>query len=348
MDGGVPGGNIRVGFLYRTDRGLSFVTRAGGDAVTAATVSMGLTGVELSISPGRVDPTNTAWFESRKPLVGEFLFNNRKVFVIGNHFNSKSGDTYLFGRVQPPVLNSEVQRVQQAQVVNAFVDQILALDPTALIVVAGDLNDFQFSNPLSALEGGVLTNLHALNPPEERYTYIYDGNSQALDHILASQELLDADPALDVVHINAEFDYLEKISDHDPVLARFSLSTVEVDFQELEYYVSEGDDFANITVQLSASSAVTVTVSFTTTAQTAIPDEDYVTSQGEIQIGPGMTTASIAIPLIDNDLIQLDTRTFLVTLSNPVEGILGINYQATVIILDDELLFTIYLPVLVR
>ena len=31
-DGGEPGGNIRVGFLFRTDRGLAFVDRPGGDA----------------------------------------------------------------------------------------------------------------------------------------------------------------------------------------------------------------------------------------------------------------------------------------------------------------------------
>ena len=29
QDGGEPGGNIRVGFLYRTDRGLAFVDRPG-------------------------------------------------------------------------------------------------------------------------------------------------------------------------------------------------------------------------------------------------------------------------------------------------------------------------------
>ena len=31
QDGGEPGGNIRVGFLFRTDRGLRFVDRPGGD-----------------------------------------------------------------------------------------------------------------------------------------------------------------------------------------------------------------------------------------------------------------------------------------------------------------------------
>lgn len=347
MDGGAPGANIRVGFLYRTDRGLSFVSRAGGDAITPTSVILGVSGVELSYSPGRIDPANSAWLESRKPLVGEFLFNNRKLFVIGNHFNSKSGDSYLFGRVQPPVMVSEAQRIQQAQVVNAFVDSILALDPTALVIAAGDLNDFQFSNPLLALEGGVLTNLHSLNAVEERYTYIYDGNSQALDHILVSTQLMDASPMLDVVHVNAEYDHLENVSDHDPVLARFSLPLVEVNFQSDKFYVSEGDEFGSLTVVLEATSAVTVTVQYTTTAQTAIPGDDYVTSQGEIKFAPGETSATINIPLIDNDQIQVLERTFLVTLADPIEGILGSIYETIVYIMDDEIPFLIYLPVII-
>ena len=90
---------------------------------------------ELSSSPGRIDPTNTAFNASRKPLAGEFTFNGHRLFVIANHFNSKGGDNPLFGRFQPPVFSSEVQRHQQAQIVNNFVDAILAIDPNANVVV---------------------------------------------------------------------------------------------------------------------------------------------------------------------------------------------------------------------
>ncbi len=48
-DGGEPGGNIRVGFLYRTDRGLAFVDRPGGTSTTATTVNPGPV---LSVQPG--------------------------------------------------------------------------------------------------------------------------------------------------------------------------------------------------------------------------------------------------------------------------------------------------------
>jgi predicted extracellular nuclease len=223
QDGGEPGGNIRVGFLFRTDRGLAFIDRPGGTSTGATTVVNGVSGPELSFSPGRIDPTNAAFNSSRKPLAGEFTFNCRKLFVIANHFISKGGDDPLFGRFQPPTLSSEVQRVQQAQVVNNFVDSVLALDPNAAIVTLGDLNDFEFSNPLSTLKGGVLHDLIESLPQSERYTYVFDGNSQAIDHILLSDSLFNGVPAFDydVVHVNSEF--VVRTSDHEPQVVKLTI-----------------------------------------------------------------------------------------------------------------------------
>ena len=102
-DGGEPGGNIRVAFLFRTDvRGLRFVDRPGGDATTATEPVAGARGARLTLSPGRVDPTNDVFDNSRKPLAGEFRYRGKPLFVVGNHFNSKGGDDPLFGRFQAP------------------------------------------------------------------------------------------------------------------------------------------------------------------------------------------------------------------------------------------------------
>ena len=227
-DGGEPGGNIRVAFLFRTDRGLSFVDRPGGDATTGVTVASGSDGPELSISPGRIDPTNLAFNDSRKPLAGEFVWNGRPLFVVANHWNSKTGDQPLFGRFQPPVLASEAQRIQQAQVVNDFVDSVLALDPSANIVIAGDLNDFAFSPPLATLTaGGVLNQLSDTVHESGRYSFLFDGNSQQLDHILVSDNLVAATSGFDFVHVNAEFG--EQVSDHDPAYALLGVASATCD-----------------------------------------------------------------------------------------------------------------------
>jgi predicted extracellular nuclease len=223
QDGGEPGGNIRVGFLFRTDRGVSFIDRPGGTSTAAVSVVNGANGPELSFSPGRIDPTNAAFNSSRKPLAGEFMFNGHHLFVVANHFNSKGGDDPLFGHIQPPVRSSEVQRHQQAQIVHDFVASILALDSNANVIVAGDLNDFEFSDTLNILKAGnALYDLIETLPQEERYTYVFEGNSQAIDHILVSPHIFTSVPYTeDVVHVNSEF--ADQASDHEPQVARFSL-----------------------------------------------------------------------------------------------------------------------------
>lgn len=221
-DGGEPGGNIRVGFLFRTDRGLAFVDRPGGTATAAVTATLGATGVQLSLSPGRIEPTRSAFNNSRKPLVGEFNFRGQTIFIVANHFNSKGGDQPLFGRFQPPIRSTEVQRAQQAQMVNAFVRHILSLDPNAKVIALGDFNDFPSSNALAQLTaGGALINLMMLLPATEHYSYIFEGNSQALDYILVSPALFSVTAHYDIVHVNSEF--TDQVSDHDPQVARFSL-----------------------------------------------------------------------------------------------------------------------------
>jgi hypothetical protein len=172
----------------------------------------------LSLNPGRVDPTNAAWTASRKPLAGEFVFQGRKVIVVANHFNSKGGDQSADGRYQPPNRASEVQRNQQASVLNAFVKQVLAADKDANVVVAGDFNDYQFSTSMQTLtdNGATLTDLITTLPENQRYTYVFNGVSQVLDHIFVTKPVTNVE--YQVIHNNAEF--VDQASDHDPQVVR--------------------------------------------------------------------------------------------------------------------------------
>ncbi|MFI6050113.1 endonuclease/exonuclease/phosphatase family protein [Streptomyces violascens] len=216
-DGGEPGGNIRQGFLFNPAR-VSFTDRPGGDYKTA----VGVTGAKghpaLTLSPGRIDPANPAWTDSRKPLAGEFVFKGKTVFVIANHFASKGGDESLVSQHQPVPRSSEAKRLQQAQSVNAFVKQLLAADKHAEVLAVGDINDFDFSGTTKALEdGGALRSAYRTLPKKERYSYVYQGNTQVLDQVLTSPAIRDFD--YDSVHINAEF--ANQTSDHDPQIIRF-------------------------------------------------------------------------------------------------------------------------------
>lgn len=228
QDGGEPGGNIRNVFLYNPDR-VSFVDHGGTSAdrsTTGTQVTKAKGEPALTLSPGRIDPTNPVWSASRKPLVGEFSFRGKPVFVIANHFDAKLGDQNADGRYQYPEQSSQTQRAGQALVVHDFVQQILNVDKKADVVVVGDLNDYQFSPALSVLRTGSasgtgsanLTDLISTLPVNQRYTYVYDGISEVLDHILVSKGAGDVD--YQVVHINAEF--TNQTSDHDPQVVRLN------------------------------------------------------------------------------------------------------------------------------
>ena len=340
QDGGEPGGNIRVGYLYRADRGLAFVSRPGGDATTPTEVVPGPEGPELSFSPGRVDPNNPAWADSRKPLAAEFTYGGEPVFVVNNHFNSKGGDQPLFGRFQPPQRSSEAQRRQQAQVVNDFVGEILAQDADANVIVVGDLNDFWFSDVLDTVKGDDLINLAETLPEEERYSYNFEGNAQTLDHMLVSPALVERVDDFDYVNINSEF--IEQTSDHDPPAALFSFEPVEPPEVSVGHsWVVEGrkgrTTEMRFNVTLSEPSEAPVTVDFITLDGSATSrghNADYLSNGGTVSFAPGETEKIVTV-LVIGDNRNEDHEFFLVRLSNPTGATIDREWGAGVILDDD-------------
>ncbi|WP_017317613.1 endonuclease [Mastigocladopsis repens] len=246
QDGGEPGGNIRVGFLFRPSRvTLAKLPRRGGP-LDAVAIRQGADGADLSLNPGRIDPTNNAFDDSRKPLAAEFLFNDQEFFVIANHFVSKRGG--------PP---DDAKRENQAEIVNQFVGQLLQVDPDANVIVLGDLNDLPDSLTLKTLKGNVLENLTESLPAGDRYTYNFQGNRQLIDHLLVSKNLsVVAQPEIDIVHVNVGFS--RSVSDHDPIVAAFTLPTQATTASPSRPVIQEAaaSDSATILPELSNSSLV--------------------------------------------------------------------------------------------
>ena len=189
--------------------------------------------VEAAFGPSSASP-------GREPLYGKFQVGEAVVHIVGNHFKSKGGDDPIYGVSFNRI--TEVQRKLQAQVVRDFVDTLLAADDDALVMVTGDLNDFQFGEPdegtdhpvaiLEGVGGGVpLTNLIEFEKDAERFSFVFDGNSQVLDHMLVSPALLEEVQGADFLHFNAGFTAAPgedatstiRASDHDPLEGRFRL-----------------------------------------------------------------------------------------------------------------------------
>lgn len=216
-DGGAPGANIQNAFLYNASRvQLDSLSKITDDAFEAG---------------GDGTPAEAAYEGTRKPLVGEFTFipTGDTVTVIGNHLKSKSEDDGLYGENQPPVEHTLPQRVDQAGVINDYVADMLALDPDANLIVLGDMNDFQFSDTLEAMANGnggaaELINLIDSLPSEEQYSFIFNGNSQVLDNLLVSDNILDNMPEVNIVHANLDGFPGVLVSDHEAIVARVDLS----------------------------------------------------------------------------------------------------------------------------
>ncbi len=203
-DGGQPGGNIRNGYIYRPDR-VSLVTSF------------------RVLDPNLAD--GDAFLNSRKPVYAEFDLQGTPAHLVNVHFTSKGGSSPLFGAVQPPINGNADRRQAQAQVVNDFVDGLLAAGDNKVAVI-GDVNAFSFETAMQILKGApapVLTDLTETLPTLDQYTFIFRGNSQALDHFLISDELLATGPEYDIVHANVEFE--DQANDHEASVMRLTVVT---------------------------------------------------------------------------------------------------------------------------
>ena len=92
-------------------------------------------------------------------------------------------------------------------------------EPALLPSLPGRL-PFRVLHVTTLTDGKVLKPLITTLPAAQRYTYVYDGNSQTLDHTLTTPAVTHFD--YDVVHINAEF--ADQASDHDPQIVRIDVS----------------------------------------------------------------------------------------------------------------------------
>ncbi len=254
-EGGQGNGNIRVGFLYDTNR-----VQLGNLAADASIddrrkwtdrIGDGMRDDDdlIAFSDDRVGAEiNTAdWTSTRKSLLAQFTFNGASVFLTANHFTAKlgSGDMWQFDQNiegGQPVNEGWNRRIQQAEDVWHVLNLIQTTLPNAAVMAGGDFNDFYFYRPLEVLTGHVETdgtarvggtrfaNLTLTLPEAERYTYTFDGRSQAIDHIVATESLAAA-ATFDVVHLNTGYNGLvaandPSISDHDPGVASFDFRSM--------------------------------------------------------------------------------------------------------------------------
>jgi predicted extracellular nuclease len=213
--GGVPGGNIRNAFFYNPDR----VEEDGFVSLTP----------DVLAAAGVGNPN--AFTGTRNPLAATFSFGGKQFTVINNHLSSRFGSTPIFGGPQLFVQAGETEREAQLQALNDYVDFLLADDKDARVIVLGDFNTFEFTDDLTEILPGTLGGEKAIMKrllgeveDDNWYTFIFDGNSQVLDHMFATRSLLEK-AEMDIVHVNVDFPRVDPSfgSDHEPLLGAFEI-----------------------------------------------------------------------------------------------------------------------------
>lgn len=135
--------------------------------------------------------------------------------VVSNHFKSKFGGTAANDFF-------EDCRVEQAEVLR---DAVAHLDR---VVLTGDFNAFRDSRTLAVLTAGGYANLVDRIPSDRRFSYVFQGRVQFLDHVIVSQPLAVTAGAVDSPKLGSDIPVpvfaddpttAFATSDHDPLVA---------------------------------------------------------------------------------------------------------------------------------
>ena len=230
-------GGIDSGFLVKTPR------------VTIVDVT------QFGQTTTYVEPSGgVATLNDRPPLVLRAIINSQThppypVTVIVNHLRSLSG-------VDDPADGDRVRakRRAQAEYLANLIQARQAADPTERIVSVGDYNAFQFNDGYVDVIGTIkgsptpandvvlasgdqvdpnLDDLVDVVPAGERYSFSFDGNAQELDHVLVTTGPQNSLRPVDLQYGRMDTDFPEiyrsdpnrpeRLSDHDPLIAYFSL-----------------------------------------------------------------------------------------------------------------------------
>lgn len=181
------------------------------------------------------------------------LPEGRRLEVVNVHLKSKNPgdvpgqkvDTYTWrtsaGWAEGYFLSS-MRRVGQALEVRMLVDELFDARPDALVCVCGDFNADAADVPVAAIRGDVeetgnsdlagrvLVPCERTIPEPARYSLLYHGRGEMIDHVLASRELLafyrGAEVHNELLHdesVAFAGDVMFPESDHAPVVAEFQV-----------------------------------------------------------------------------------------------------------------------------
>jgi uncharacterized protein len=183
-----------------------------------------------------------AFAQARPPLAQRFaaVSNSGSFWFIVNHFKSKgscptSGDIDLGQGCWNQLCTT------QATALNNFATSLRNSSNENDVLTMGNFNAYLLEDPAKTLETAGFESLLKRIPAAQRYTYVFSGETGALDHAYASASLSSQVAGIGVWHISSDeppvLDYnLEnknddryaptafRSSDHDPIIVGLNLT----------------------------------------------------------------------------------------------------------------------------
>ncbi len=118
------------------------------------------------------------------------------------------------------------------------------------------------------------------------------------------------------------------VNDDSTVTSQLSINNITV--------VEGLDNNAILTVTVDNPNPQPITFNYTTAPIDATPDADYTSQTGTLTIAPNTSTATITIPILNDNLNEAD-EAFTVTLSNPVNATINPEEAIGQVIISDTL-----------
>ncbi|MGK0186205.1 MAG: hypothetical protein ACI9R3_001988, partial [Verrucomicrobiales bacterium] len=100
--------------------------------------------------------------------------------------------------------------------------------------------------------------------------------------------------------------------------------------------IAENGSEATFEILVTGAGTQPISVDFATSDGSATAGTDYTTTIGTAQISFEQTGATFTVPILNDALDEADAETFTVTLSNPINAVIGGSGAANGSILDDD------------
>ena len=289
---------------------------------------------------------------NRPPLAQRFaaVSNGGNFWFVINHFKSK-GSCPTSGDIDAGQGCWNLLRTQQATALNGFVNKLRASSNENDVLMMGDFNSYLREDPIKTLGTAGHESLLERLPAANRYSYVFNGETGALDQAHASDSLKTQVTDVNVWHINSDepivLDYNTEFktddryaptpfraSDHDPVIVGLTLTA------------DSAVNLASLSADIAAKAVVAAITTVSNIVTTPSPSATFTSLQIDWGDGAASTFTS-SVASATHSFAATGTYTVVVNFMDSANKAISVSQVVTVtpaiVVGTSELIFSEYI-----